>query len=78
MTFQTKNHANIFSHSVLGLTHLFINTYTLRAVPEHAMGWGTMMRGEKRYDKLPTNQHYNKISTYIYVAKNKLTNKFFI
>jgi hypothetical protein len=33
-----KNHADVFSHSVLAFAHLFINTYTLTAVPEHAMG----------------------------------------
>lgn len=67
-----KNSCQLWSHSVPVLTQLFINTYTLRAVPEHAMGWEQWWE-RKKYNKLPTNWHYNKIYIKSVCWKSKLT-----
>jgi hypothetical protein len=69
-----KISCQLFSHSVLVLTHLFINTYTLRAVPEHAMGW------EQWWErKNMTNYQQIDITTryVLYVSAAKTTNNWY-
>ena len=59
-----------FCACVDSIVHLYLH---LESCPRACNGLRTIVKREKRYNKLPTNHHYNKIRMYEYICCKELT-----